>query len=111
RYSLDLPESGPVRQRWKEPDERTLPELLNPDETIRANEKMLREFRVEVHRRIVGPFLTVTFTAVALAFMLLGNADRRGLAWKIVMASGGIIVLQGLYLVAYNFSKEGNMGL
>lgn len=31
RYSLDLPDAAPVRQRWREPDERTLIELLNPD--------------------------------------------------------------------------------
>lgn len=111
RYSLDLPESGPVRQRWKEPDERTLLELLNPDAQTRENPKMMREFRVEAHRRVVGPFLALTFTVMALCCLLLGSSDRRGLVWKIVAASASIIVLQGLYLVAYNLSKEGDFGL
>ncbi len=111
RYSLDLPEAGPVRQRWKEPDERTLPELLNPDEASSADPKLMREFVVEVHRRVVGPFLAVTFTVMSLCCLLLGSADRRGLALKIVVASGSVVLLQGLYLVAYNLSKEGNVGL
>ncbi len=111
RYSLDLPEAGPVRQRWREPDERTLYELLNPDETVRANEKQMKEFRVEAHRRAVSPFLAVTFAVISLCCLLLGSVDRRGLSWRIVMASGGIILLQGLYLVSYNLAKEGDAGL
>jgi len=111
RYSLDLPESGPVRQRWREPDERTLIELMNPDNSIRSNPKMLREFHVEAHRRIVSPFLAITFTLVSLCCLMLGPLDRRGLGWRIVAASGGVIVLQGLYLVCYNLAKEGTPGL
>jgi len=111
RYSLDLPEAGPVRQRWKEPDERTLLELLSPDAETRASEKQMREFKVEIHRRIISPFLTITFTVMALCCLLLGGSDRRGLVWKIVAASASVITLQGLYLVSYNLSKEGNVGL
>lgn len=111
RYSLDLPEAGPVRQRWREPDERTLVELLNPGPDVRGNQKRSREFMVEAHRRIVSPFLTISFTLVALCCLLLGATNRRGMAWRIVAASGCVIVVQGLYLVAYNLAKEGNFGL
>ncbi|HEU4839332.1 MAG TPA: LPS export ABC transporter permease LptF [Micavibrio sp.] len=111
RYSLDLPEAGPVRQRWREPDERTLVELLNPGPDVRGNQKRSREFLVEAHRRIVSPFLTISFTLVALCCLLLGSTNRRGMAWRIVAASGCVIVVQGLYLVAYNLAKEGNFGL
>ncbi len=111
RYSLDLPESEPVRQRWKEPDERTFFELLNPGEDIRSSPKMMREFRTEAHRRVVSPFLAITFTVLSLCCLLLGTIDRRGLGWRIVAASGLIILLQGLYLVAYNLAKEGTFGL
>lgn len=111
RYSLDLPEAGPVRQRWREPDERTLSELLNPDHTVLANPKQRREFNVEAHRRIVSPFMAITFAVLSLCCLLLGEVDRRGMAWRIVLASGGIITLQGLYLVAYNLAKDGNVGL
>ena len=111
RYSLDLPESGPVRQRWKEPDERTLPELLNPDPADVQTESKRREFMVEAHRRIVSPFLAITFVVMGLSCLLLGSTDRRGLGLRIAVASACVVVLQGLYLVAYNLSKEGNIGL
>lgn len=111
RYSLDLPDAGPVRQRWREPDERTLYELLRPDQQAQKNEKMMREFKTEAHRRVVSPFLAITFTIVSLCCLLLGAVDRRGLGWRIVAASGSVIVLQGFYLVAYNLAKEGTFGL
>lgn len=111
RYSLDLPEAGPVRQRWREPDERTFIELLNPGPDVRDNAKRSREFLVEAHRRVVSPFLAISFTLVALCCLLLGATNRRGMAWRIVAASGCVIVVQGLYLVAYNLAKEGNFGL
>lgn len=111
RYSLDLPETGPVRQRWKEPDERTLPELLRPNPADVETDSKRREFMVEAHRRIVSPFLALTFVVMGLSCLLLGNTDRRGLSIKITFASASVVVLQGLYLVAYNLAKEGNVGL
>ncbi|PZO83696.1 MAG: LPS export ABC transporter permease LptF [Micavibrio aeruginosavorus] len=111
RYSLDLPESEPVRQRWREPDERTLPELLNPDAEVLTSEKATREFRIEAHRRFVSPFLAVTYTVLALCCLLLGPVDRRGLSIRIVAASAAIITLQGLYLVCYNLAKDNAAGL
>lgn len=111
RYSLDLPEAGPVRQRWKEPDERTLIELLRPDAESRKNEKMMREFKTEAHRRFASPFLAITYTLISLCCLLLGPLDRRGMVWRIVAASGSVVLLQGLYLVAYNLAKEGTPGL
>lgn len=111
RYTLDLPESEPVRQRWREPDERTLTELLDPDEQVRSDQKKMREFMVEAHRRFVSPFLAVTFTLLSLCSLMLGSLDRRGLGLRIVVASLAIISLQGLYLVSYNLAKDSTMGL
>jgi lipopolysaccharide export system permease protein len=111
RYSLDLPESGPVRQRYREPDERTLYELLNPDEQAQAQPKLLREFRIEAHRRFVSPFLALTFTLISLCCLLTGPSDRRGLSKRILVAASAVIVLQGLYLVAYNLAKDSTLGL
>jgi lipopolysaccharide export system permease protein len=111
RYSLDLPEAGPVRQRWREPDERTLTELLNPDEQVMSNPKMSKEFKVEAHRRFVSPFLALTFTVISLCCLLLGPLDRRGMNGRIIVAASIIIILQGLYLVAYNLAKDSVLGL
>ncbi len=111
RYSIDLPDSEPTQQRWREPDERTLLELLSPDRDVLENPKTHREFLTETHRRFVSPFLSLTFTLVALCCLLLGPLDRRGLGWRIVAASMGVITLQGLYLIAYNLAKEHMIGL
>jgi lipopolysaccharide export system permease protein len=111
RYTIDLPEAGPVRQRWKEPDERTLLELIFPDEESEKNAKTMREFKTEIHRRFVSPFLAITYTLISLCCLLLGDLNRRGLGGRIVAATGAVIMLQGLYLVAYNLAKENMAGL
>ena len=51
RYTIDLPDSNPLRQRWREPEERTIWELLKPDDEILRNEKQRYEFWVEIHHR------------------------------------------------------------
>lgn len=112
RYSIDLPDgSGPVRQRWKEPDERTFIELLNPDPGNKRDQENLREFRLEIHRRIVGPLLAPAFTVLALAFLLLGPVDRRGQGRRIAACIAVTVVIQGLYLAAFNMSRQSDWGL
>lgn len=112
RYSIDLPEgSGPVRQRWKEPDERTFLALLHPDpEDIRDQENRW-EFTVEAHRRIVSPLLAPAFALIALSFLLLGPLDRRGQGWRIVAAVLATVALQGFYLAAFNMARHSGLGL
>lgn len=111
RYTIDLPDAGPVQQRWREPDERTLLELMFPDEESKKDAKTMREFKTEIHRRFVSPFLAITYTLISLCCLLLGDLNRRGLGLRIIIATGSVIILQGLYLVAYNLAKESMMGL
>lgn len=112
RYSIDLPEgSGPVRQRWKEPDERTFIELLRPDPANVRDQENKREFRLEIHRRIVGPLLAPAFTVLALVFLLLGPVERRGQGWRIATCIAVTVVIQGLYLAAFNMSRHSDWGL
>ena len=112
RYTVDLPEeSGPVRQRWREPDERTLFELLKPDLNSSGDRRYQRDFMVELHRRIVSPVLAPCYVVVVLAFLLLGPIDRRGQGWRIVFAIAAVVAIQGLYLAAANGARESNFGL
>jgi lipopolysaccharide export system permease protein len=111
RYSLDLPDSGPAGQRYREPDERTLSELFNPSAEVKAETKLLREFLVEAHRRFASPFLAISFTSIALCFVLLGSVARQGMGGRILAASLLVISLQGLYLMAYNIAIDNLGGL
>lgn len=112
RYTIDLPaESGPVRQRWQEPDERTIGELLSPDLTNRRDRESRRDFTVEIHRRIVSPLLAPAFALLTLGFLLLGPAGRRGQSWRIAAVIGTTVFLQGLYLAAFNLSRQSDWGL
>lgn len=112
RYSIDLPDStGPVRQRWREPDERTFWELLHPDPESKRDLESRWEFTVEAHRRVVSPLLAPAFVLIALGFLLLGPVDRRGQVWRIVMAVSLTIVIQGLYLAAFNLARQTGWGL
>jgi lipopolysaccharide export system permease protein len=112
RYTIDLPEgSGPVRQRWREPDERTLPELFHPDLKNSRDLESQRAFMVEAHRRIVSPLLAPAFTLLALAVLLVGPVDRRGQTKRIALAVVLAILIQALYLAAFNYARNSNIGL
>lgn len=111
RYSIDLPESGAVRQRWREPEERTLGELLSPDPAIERDMENRHEFIIEAHRRLVSPFLALTFVVISLVCLLIGPVDRRGQNRRITIAALSVVVLQGLYLGTYNLAVETWWGL
>lgn len=111
RYTIDLPDAGPVRQRWREPDERTIGELLSPDRDNPSDMNALRDFRVEIHRRIISPLQALAFTLVACAALLLGPVDRRGQGRRIALAVGIVILLQGLSLAAFNMARQSDLGL
>lgn len=111
RYSIDLPESGAVRQRWREPEERTLVELLHPDPSIERDMQNRHEFLIEAHRRLVSPFLALTFCVISLVSLLIGPVDRRGQSRRILIAALAVVTLQGLYLGIYNLAVETSWGL
>lgn len=111
RYSIDLPEAEEVRNRWKEPDERNFWELLHPDLEDVNDVKYQDNFIVEAHKRIISPFLALTFTLISLCCLLLGPVNRRGQAKRIFAAVLMVIVFQSLYLAAFNIAAQGVIGL
>lgn len=112
RYTIDLPESGAVvGPRWREPEERTLWELFTPDHANARDVESRRAFLIEAHRRIVSPFLAPAFTAIALAFLLLGPLERRGLGRRLAAAVGAVIVIEALYLAAFNMAERDATGV
>lgn len=111
RYTIDLPDSNPVRQRWQEPDERTIFELLSPAADDERATAQKREFQVEIHRRLVSPLLALAFTIISCVAMLIGPIDRRGQARRIIIAVLSAVLIQGLYIAAFNLARQSNVGL
>ena len=110
-YKVDFPNMGEVRQRWAEPDERTIFELFNPDLDNTNDVRNLREFKLEVHKRFISPFLALSFALIGCASLLLGPYDRRGQSRRIMLAVISATALQGLYLTAFNFARNSDFGL
>lgn len=112
RYSIDLPEgSGPVRQRWREPEERTFFELFNLDSSNSRDQESRREFMIDAHRRIVSPLLAPAFVLIALSLLLTGPIDRNGQGIRVGAAVLGAVVIQGVYLAAFSISRHSAWGL
>lgn len=111
RYTIDLPNNSPVRQRWSEPDERTIIELLNPDPESKRDQESLRDFKIEIHKRFVGPLLTIVFCLISCCSLLIGPIDRRGQTKRIVFAIISVVVIQGLFLAGFNLARRYDLGL
>lgn len=112
RYTIDLPdEDGPVRQRWREPDERTIIELFNPNLQNERDVENLHRFTIEIHRRIVAPILALVFALISCCALLLGPVDRRGQGWRIATAILSVVVIQGLFLAVFNLARQSLWGL
>ena len=112
QYTIDLPnEEGPVRTRWKEPEERTFSQLFRPNLSDASDRKAQHEFQVEIYKRLALPFMVPSFTAVALCLLLLGPVDRRGQGGRILAAIGIMISLQLLFLGFYSLAKQSMIGV
>ncbi len=111
RYTIELPDSGPVRERWPEPAERTLPELLNPNPKNERDMASLHDFRIELHRRIAAPLLALAFTCIACVALLMGHVERRGNGRRISAAVLAVVVIQGLFLASFNLARQSFWGL
>lgn len=106
RYKVDLPSSSASNDRWRDANERTTMELLNPDRTNERDMENLSTFRIEIQRRVISPILSLTFLSVIFPIMLLGPQGRQGLIKRVAAASLAIIVIQSLYLAAFNLAQK-----
>lgn len=111
RYAIDLPDSEPVRERWQEPSERTIFELISPNLSDQQDADNLRDFKLEIHRRIAAPLLALVYTLMSCAALLLGPVGRRGQGWRIAGAVVSVITLQGLFLAASSLARQTDWGL
>jgi len=111
QYSIEFPQEQDMGLRWKEPDERTFIELLNPSTTLKKDVESNRAFTVEAHKRILAPFLSVTYAVITLSLLLLGPLNRRGQGRRVTSAVIIVTVLQGLFLANVNKAAGSDLSL
>lgn len=111
QYTIDLPAPGPARKRWQEPEERSLGKLFDPDLKDAIDRSHRKDFILEINKRILTPFMVPGFTVIALCALLLGPLDRRGQTRRIIIAVGVVVLVQALFMGAYNLAKQSDVGL
>jgi lipopolysaccharide export system permease protein len=83
--------------KFREPRERYLNELLYPwDQVDKIRD--FQKFRMEGHDRLSAPLLNITLAAIALAFLLGGQFNRRGQVVRVVAAVVVAVVVQAALL-------------
>jgi len=87
-----------LSNRYREPRERSMMELINLDDATGISEKDYGKYKVELHKRIVSPLLGFGFAMAGLACLLYGPITRRSQTLRIVTAVVIMISLQGAAL-------------
>jgi lipopolysaccharide export system permease protein len=101
-YSLDLKFlDTPEADRWLEPSDRTLPELLRETNDPRDKDSK-KYFFAEANSRITSPLFAIDFALIGLASLLLGEFDRRGQSRRIIQA---VILAIGIQIVSVGLSN------
>jgi|AntRauTorcE11897_2_1112592.scaffolds.fasta_scaffold01032_11 lipopolysaccharide export system permease protein len=102
-YTLEVSDlQSDIRLQWKEPDERTIFELLSPDLENQRDVRFLDQFSAEIHHRILTPLTVFNFALIGLFSLLAGTFNRRGQSRRIMAATICIVLLQSVYLALSN---------
>lgn len=94
--------------RYRNAQERSLDELLNPDPEERIPERDLRRFRAEAHNRLASPLNALGFALVAMATALTGQFRRHGGGLRLATGIGVVIGLLATGLMAGNLAARQN---
>jgi lipopolysaccharide export system permease protein len=105
-YMMDLSSVGDnFRQRWVEPRERNMLELLNPKHEGGVP-NIRNRFFSEFHMRLVLPILSVTFTLIVCVVALTGSFDRRGMIQRIVVGALAVGAIEGSVVFLFNLISK-----
>ena len=105
RYTMDLSEfAHQGGSRWREPRERFLGELLDPESE--GADRLRSKFLSEAHNRIISPLFAYTLVAIGLAALLLGNVDRRGQWRRILVAIAAAVLFEAAALFLVNATAK-----
>lgn len=112
QYTVDFASSDKISARWSEPEERTIFQLLHPDLTSVDDRNNMRDFKMEIHRRILLPLLAPLYVLIAGAALLQGPVNRqKGAGKRIVLAVVSVLIVQALFLSFFSLSRKGDLGL
>lgn len=88
RYSVEIGQTATSREfRWREPGERYIGELLWPDMADAHDRQYASRLIAEGHARLTAPLYALALVAVALACLLPGDFNRRGLSRRLLVAA------------------------
>jgi lipopolysaccharide export system permease protein len=105
QYSFEVNLLGESRGEWREPAERFLPELLNPDDSPHD-----RQYRTKIiaegHNRLAAPLLALTLPFIALFVLLPGQFNKRGQLPRLIGAVIIAAVVQGLAVALLQLASK-----
>jgi len=109
QYVLDLSVlRNTAKQRFPDPRELRISELMNPSpDLLRARGPMSR-FRGELHSRLATPFLSFSYAMIALATILAGTYNRRGMTGRILIGAVSMIVVQTSFMTLNGLALRDN---
>ncbi len=98
-FAIDI-EKQNKHIRFKQVEERSLKELFSDNENY--DEKILKEFLAEGHRRISSPFLVIFMSMAAAFTILLGTAKQTNSTKRITFLSTTVVSIQAIFIVTIN---------
>lgn len=106
-YSLDLESyASKEGQGWREPSERFLHELFNPDMNNADDVNQYAKLIVEGHRRLATPLYAPALILIAIASVIGGEFNRRGHGQRLILGSAIAILVQVLSLSVTQLSVK-----
>jgi lipopolysaccharide export system permease protein len=100
QYVLDLAAMrNAPSSRVPEPREMTIRELLDPSAEMLRMRGPLAHFQGELHSRLATPLLSFSYAMIALASILAGAFNRRGMSSRILSCAVIIVVTQAVFMV------------
>ncbi len=106
QYSIDLRVVEPeLQQRWREPDERFVRDLLFPDPEDPIDVRSWTRLVSDGHSRLASPLWLLGFTTVALGVLLTGEFSRRHQGRRVMLAAVAILALQTVSQSMGNMSR------
>ncbi len=99
QYVLDLSLlRNTTKQRFPDPRELGVSRLLDPPPDLVRARGPLSRFKGELHTRLATPLLSFSYAMIALASILVGAFNRRGMAGRIVTGALTMIVMQTAFM-------------